>query len=79
MTLEYKGITNNIMSKELLLAGLRRFLRVFIGGFLAYLVTVFPTISVGEWKDIGLYLPGIVWAGIGAGLVAIDKMYRGAP
>jgi len=55
---------------------LLRFFRVFVGGIVAYLALVAPTIIIEGWDSYQKFLPGLVWAAITAGLVALDKLFR---
>lgn len=64
------------MDLQLIKRVLLRFIRVFVGGMIAYLAIVAPTMVVNGWDSYGEFLPGLLWAAITAGLVAIDKLLR---
>jgi hypothetical protein len=63
---------------EMIKRVLLRFVRVFVGGMLAYLVATAPTLLLKDWNDWGAYVPGLLWSAVTAGLVALDKWYREA-
>lgn len=66
------------MTQELIKSLLLRFLRAFVAGAVATMVTIMP--MAGGWSDLKVWLSALALAGITGGisgcLMAIDKYCR---
>ena len=64
------------MDLEILKRAGKRYARVFVFGVIAYLATTLPTVPIVEWTDWKRLLPAVVFAGVTAGITALDKVLR---